>query len=267
MQRQLNTSFFLPLQQALCQRVTYLLMITAIAITACGGSADPVPVAPSEQANGAFKGTFGESAEFNFFVLPNDKAYGFIGTSDSNGFLQATSFFEATGTINKSSFTSQDLVRYQFGREGVQGTLNASFKQRTSFDGVVTTTERAAFSATAMPMSELNFDRPSFLVPITGRWSGSFFNVESFDIEISPTGTITGKTVFGCQFFGIVSTINPLKALFEIFLIFGTTPCFQAGQTLNGVGVLKTLIDGRTQLLFGISKPDKSAGLAGYALR
>lgn len=242
-------------------------MITAIAITACGGSADPVPVAPSEQANGAFKGTFGESAEFNFFVLPNDKAYGFIGTSDSNGFLQATSFFEATGTINKSSFTSQDLVKYQFGREGVQGTLNASFKQRTSFDGVVTTTERTAFSATAMPMSELNFDRPSFLVPITGRWSGSFFNVESFDIEISPTGTITGKTVFGCQFFGIVSTINPLKALFEIFLIFGTTPCFQAGQTLNGVGVLKTLIDGRTQLLFGISKPDKSAGLAGYALR
>lgn len=267
MQRQLNTSFFRMLQHSLRQRVNYLFVGTAIAITACGGSSDPVPVTPQEQANGAFKGTFGESAGFNLFVLPNDKAYGFIGTSDTNGFLQATSFFEATGVISKSSFTSQDLVRYRFGSEGIRGTLSAAFKQRMSFDGVVMTTERAAFSATAIPMSELNFDLPISLIPITGRWSGSFFNVENFDIEISPTGTITGRTAFGCQFFGIVSTFNSTKAVFDIFLVFGATPCFQAGQTLNGVGVLKTLSDGRTQLLFGISKPDKSVGLAGYALR
>lgn len=241
----------------------------AIALAACGGGgSDSAPSSAQGKPEGAYRGSLSDGGSFSTVILDNNQAYALIGVVDTNGVLRVSALVDVIGNVTGNTFTSGDARQYQFDGQVFTGSVNATFSPKTSFSGTTVIAGRSgSFTGTGVPLAEYNYDTPAATSQIAGAWRGELMSGEGFSITISSTGTVSGSSQFGCQFSGTITPRPGGKAIFDVALTFGASPCAAPSQIARGIALVTRLTSGQSQLLVAGANSARTFGTVAFATR
>lgn len=216
----------------------------ACALTACGGGSDgdsyhgvdgggKDPVVNSE-AMGIYSGTTSQGQTAVGLVDKNNKFWFLYTPSYSN---MVSGFITGNLTISGNKVTSTNGKDYH---------LEGSSIYSTTINGTVETKKSLAGTITYQPSNQATFNTvydttlnntKADLATIAGTYIGQSAivqGVENANLSISSTGVIAGRGQSGCVFSG-KATAETNTSYYTISLVFGGSPCYMAGQQVNGV--------------------------------
>lgn len=234
-----------------------------------GGGDKPNPSEAAQKAEGFYAGSITRIITVNSppVSLPNDMRlvildgdefwamYGF----DSAGTHYPVGFVTGQGVSSSGSFTSTNATDFGSATPPI-GTLNATYTVNAVIRG--TGADRVGtISFTAMVPSAVtfNYSAPAVLADVQGRWSARNLTWMPTDLDISPTGAITGSSD-GCAFSGQLTPRTSGKNIFAASITFGPTPCSTPGQTSSGIALTTALPDGRRQIMIAGVIPSRTFG-------
>ena len=210
------------------------------------------------EANGAYLGTYSFGMAFYAVILPDDMFYSIEGSigADDHVMTNVYRLGSGQGTSLNGNYTA-DLT-FVLADDPFNSILRAQYVPATSLAGSIS---NAAFTATALPTAQLDFNIAADLSHITGSWSGTFIEdmltgePATGTLAISSTGEITSSECFT----GTV-TPDPNKNFFHVTITIGDG-CNTTKQTRSGVAVEMLLPDGVTRQLLIVMK-QSSLGFA-----
>lgn len=144
-----------------------------------------------------------------------------------------------TGDLKVSGKTAQssNTKDYFFGGSTVYSTtVNADIETKKSLNGSI------AYTASNQVTFNTNYDSVlSSYVPklsdIMGTYKGTSAivqGVEGATVYIANNGEVSGLGISGCKFTGNTTVVSGTP-YFKLSLIFGNSPCYMAGQAVNGI--------------------------------
>jgi hypothetical protein len=226
-------------------------LVAGALLAACGGSSSgtttPPPTAISA-AEGVYQGTLAEGSMT--VILENAQYFSIYGEIASGRFV-AYGLVQGSGTPSNGSFSSANSKDFYKDVPGVDVSLSASYSPNVSFNGTITEALRTStFTSAPLATSVYNYKTAANLADIAGSWYMDTMRDESFDLNISSTGTVTGSSfATGCTLTGTIQPRRSGQNVFDVSLTFGPAPCQMPGQTASGIGIEFLLADGRHELL------------------
>lgn len=248
--------------------------LVAVAVLAgCGGGSSGASVPPPSPAVSALEGVYqGTIAEGSITVmLENGQYFAIYGETTSDRFY-TYGLVEGSGTASNGSFSSTNSKDYYKDLAGVDASLSATYSPDVNFNGTIAGGEAsAAFTSVPFAGTAYDFKTAANVADITGSWYMTSMRDESFTVNITPTGAITGTTAeplfrpVGCELTGTIAPRPSGKNVFNVSLNFGPAPCALPGQSFSGVGIAFVLPGGRPELLLSATNPTRTyaVGLAG----
>ena len=144
-----------------------------------------------------------------------------------------------TGDLKVSGKTAQssNAKDYFFGGSTVYSTtVNANVESKKSLNGSITYTAANQVTFTTNYDSTLSSYSPK-MSDIVGTYNGTSAIVQGVEdalVYIANNGEVSGRGQSGCTFTGNVTTVTGTP-YFKLSLIFGNSPCYMAGQAVNGI--------------------------------
>lgn len=234
-----------------------------------GGGASVV--ASTAQAEGAWSGTNSVGNSFDMLLLENGDLYQVYGTPSSTGAFTALGFGQGRYTVNGSSLAAQ-FSQYNYVGAKLDGTLSATVAGPSITGVAANTTGTSTVTFSAQPSSTLyptyNYNQSAAVSDISGPWTDGYLLGQSapFLFNIDSAGQLSG-TNLGCSFTGSVRPRSSGKNVFDVSVVFGTSPCAVPGDTASGVAISYLMGNGKRQLIAAFQNPAKTrAGLL-YAQR
>lgn len=245
-----------------------------------GGSADAgnnpgggaSVVVSTAQAEGAWSGTNSLGNSFDMLLLENGDLYQVYGTPSSTGGFTALGFVQGRYTVNGSNLEAQ-FSQYNYVGAKLDGTLSATVAAGTSITGSAANaagTSTVTFSAqpsfTRYP--SYHYNQPAAISDISGPWTAGYLLGQSapFVFDIDAAGLLSG-TNLGCSFTGSITPRSSGKNVFDVSVVFGTSPCAVPGDTASGVAISYVIGSGKRQLIAAFQNPARTRAGVLYAQR
>lgn len=115
--------------------------------------------------------------------------------------------------------------------------VSASYRTRASLQGTVTPQSGGApvtFSAGFEP----SYDTPATAAAVQGTWRGRLSSGESYAINVTTSGALSGAGSSGCTFTGSIAPRAGGKAVYDVSVTFNGGVCLLGTQTIRGIGVI-----------------------------
>lgn len=221
----------------------------AIALAACGGGGggDSGSSGGSNNENNNGSNPVTKVDVLGLYTGNTDQGQSAIGLVDKNNkfwFLYSPPYKNGvTGFITGNLSASNSAVSASNGKDFYFG---ASTVYNTTLNGTVESKKSLKGSITYTPSNRVTFDTVydvtmnkavANLATISGSFSGDSAivqGIESANLTITNTGVVTGKGQSGCTYAGKV-TAEENTPYYNINLVFGSSPCYMAGQEVKGV--------------------------------
>jgi hypothetical protein len=223
--------------------------ILALALSACGGGggSDSSSDGSSNGNNNGGGGSTVNADVMGLYTGSTNQGQSVIGLVDKNNkfwFLYSPSYSNGiTGFITGGLTVSGNTVKATNGRDFNFGgaevyatTLNGTVDAKKSLKGTI------SYSPSNQVVFDTVYDLTmnkavANLSTIAGNYRGESAivqGIENASLTITTTGIVSGVSSSGCTFTG-KATPEENTPYYNVRLVFGYSPCYLAGQEVNGV--------------------------------
>lgn len=249
--------------------------ICASTFISCGGdsSTSTPPHQVNAQAQGVYEGSStvngSESGlQFIALVLPNDDLYTVYidGSNPPESFLSG--MISGTATESGSNLTASI---HDFHNDDTisTGSFSGSFVAGASITGTLTESGTSTdVTLNAVPSAEFNYNTAAHLSDISDTWGGFLLDGEVANFTVDANGNINGATSAECTFIGTATPDTSGKNFFNVKIIFGPSPCIDAGKSIAGAGIVVIAAESspvQKQMLVGLKASDNTFGTTLFA--
>ena len=207
---------------------------------------------------GYWAGTTANGNTHNTIVL-EDGTYWVAYGPMVGGVLAVAEFVQGSGTSNNGSFTSSNLRDYWSNGTVLQGSMSASFRPGSSFNGTITAgAGSTTFTGTA-GSATYNYNTPANLANIAGTWNMTQLNGTATIVTVAGGGGFTA-VAGACT---VTGTFTPRPSGKNVFNVIGTgdAGCVPANATISGIGVWSQPSAGVQQLIVAAVTADRNGGV------
>lgn len=228
----------------------------ALALTACGGGSSDseykgVDGDESTQTRlmGVYFGSTNQSQDVIGLVDKNNKYWFLYSPPYSSG---VTGLMTGNLAVSKDSIKATNGKDYFFGGASVDdNSLNATVNSEKGLNGTITYTPSNQVSFDIEYDQSVNESKAS-LSTIAGTYYGESVliqGMENANLTISSLGVVSGRGNSGCTFSGRI-TAEENAPYYNVNLVFGYSPCYLAGQEVNGIAYY----DANDELLYAATE-------------
>lgn len=240
-----------------------------------GGSSAPTPPPPPPPSGtpiteGAYSGTVtgGTANAFEMLVLEGGEIWALYGIDSATGF-NVGGFVQGTINANTTSLSFTSTGARDFGTNpSSAATVSGSYTSAPTISGSLTTAVGTVqFSGGPIAGSTYNYSATPSLSAISGTWNVFSSGGGSAALTIQASGAYSADDGTGCIISGNLTPRPSGKNVFNVTTTYGANCGSQSGATGGGVAVSYPLTNGRTQLVVGLVKSDRTLGTAVIGLR
>lgn len=218
--------------------------LLALTLAACGGGGggdssssnnegNNPPVSKAE-VKGIYTGKTNQEQNVVGLVDKNNKFWFLYSAPYSSGIA---GFMTGNFTVSGNTIKANSGKDFYFGGATVYNTsISGTVDSKKSLKGTITYSPSNQVTFDTVYETDLN-NTASNLATIAGTYYGESAivqGIEGANLTISNTGVISGKGQSGCTFSGKIAA-EENAPYYNVDLVFGYSPCYLAGQSVNGV--------------------------------